>query len=110
MAENPPGLSELWLRPYRESRTDKAKKEGSAQPPSDLTTRAGIPAFRRHDYSARFAVPGAFVLHGFPLDRMKVEVLGQSLDGKTTKLPPFLSDQPVDVIDLAYPPPMPEGQ
>ncbi len=104
MAEQPPGLSDLWLRPYRELRTDKARKTGPAQPPSDLTTRAGIPAFRRHDYSARFAVPGALVLHGFPLDRMKVEVLGQDIAGKTTKLPPFLSDQQVNVSDLTYPP------
>ena len=102
--EHPPGLSDLWLRPYREARTDKAKPKGPAQPPSDLTTRAGIPAFRRHDYSARFAVPGAFVLHGFPFDRMTVEALGQKIDGKTTKLPPFLSDQQVNVSDLAYPP------
>lgn len=101
--EKPPGLSDLWLKPYRESRTDKVKK-GPSQPPPDLTTRAGIPAFRLHDYSAKFAVPGAFVLHGFPLDRMKVEVLGQKIDGKTTKLPPFLSDQKVDVSDLTYPP------
>lgn len=102
----PPGLSDLWLR-HRDAGTTKAK--GPAQPPGDLTTRAGIPAFRRHDYSARFAVPGAFVLHGFPLDRMKVEALGESLDGKTTRLPPFLSDQQVDVSDLAYPPPQSEA-
>lgn len=103
--EKPPGLSDLWLKPYRESRTDKAQKKGPAQPPSDLTTRAGIPAFRRLDARGTFTAVGSFILHGFPFDRMKVEVLGRNIVGKMTKPPPFLSGGKVAVSDLVYPSP-----